>query len=184
MSKKNKAEKTEKSFLDELFDWLKTICITFAAVLLVFTFVARTAKVNGPSMEPTLIENDMLILWSLGYEPQQGDVIACNSDGLGKVIVKRIAAVGGQEVYIDFSAGKVYVDGEEFLVDGIQNITTAPESNYNYPITVPEGKYFVLGDNRQRSTDSRDAAVGFVDREDILGKAILRVYPFNKFGTL
>lgn len=177
-------EETKPSFLDEVFDWLKTICVTFAMVLLVFTFVARTARVNGPSMEKTLIENDMLVLWSLGYKPQQGDIIACNCEGLGKVIVKRIVAVGGQEVYIDFNAGKVYVDGEEFIVDGIANITTDPESNYSYPITVPEGKYFVLGDNRQRSTDSRDSAVGFVDREDILGKAILRIYPFNKFGTL
>ena len=188
MTKKNdpakNPEESEKSILDELLDWLKTICVTFAAVLLIFTFVARTARVNGPSMEHTLIENDMLILWSLGYKPQQGDIIACNCEGLGKVIVKRIAAVGGQEVYIDFDAGKVYVDGEEFIVDGLPNITTLRESNYSYPITVPEGKYFVLGDNRQESTDSRSSVVGFVDREDILGKAIFRVYPFDKFGTL
>lgn len=184
MFKKKQTEDNEKSLIDEVFDWLKTICVTFAAVLLVFTFIARTARVNGPSMEPTLIENDMLILWSLGYKPQQGDIIACNCEALGKVIVKRIAAVGGQEVYIDFDAGKVYVDGEEFLVDGIQNITTLRESNYNYPITVPEGKYFVLGDNRQRSTDSRDSSVGFVDREDILGKAVFRILPFDKLGRV
>lgn len=184
MFKKKQTEDNEKTFIDELFDWLKTICVTFAAVLLIFTFIARTARVNGPSMEPTLIENDMLILWSLGYKPQQGDIIACNCEGLGKVIVKRIVAVGGQEVYIDFAAGKVYVDGVEFLVDGLLNVTTLRESNYNYPITVPEGKYFVLGDNRQKSTDSRDSNVGFVDREDILGKAVMRILPFNKFGMV
>lgn len=181
---KNNQTEEKPSFFDEVLDWLKTICVTFIMVLLVFTFIAKTARVNGPSMEKTLIENDMLILWSLGYDPAQGDIIACNCDGLGKVIVKRIVAVGGQEVYIDFEAGKVYVDGEEYLVEGIPNITTARESNYNYPITVPEGKYFVLGDNRQHSTDSRDSLVGFVDREDILGRAVFRIYPLDKFGRL
>ena len=179
-------ETTEEKqpFIDELLDWLKTICVTFVAVLLIFTFIARTARVNGPSMEKTLIENDLLILWSLGYEPAQGDIIACNCEGLGKVIVKRIIATGGQEVRIDFDAGKVYVDGEEYIVEGIPNITTARESNYSYPVVVPEGKYFVLGDNRQHSTDSRDLQVGFVDREDILGKAVLRLLPLKSFGRL
>lgn len=182
-TKKSKAKK-KVSFVDEILDWLKTICKTFIMVILVFTFVARTARVEGGSMEPTLIENDFLVLWSLGYNPAQGDIIAANCDGLGKVIVKRIIAVGGQEVNIDFAAGKVYVDGELFEVNGIPNVTTDPESNYKYPIHVPEGKYFVMGDNRQASTDSRSSFVGFIDRDDILGKAVLRVYPLEKFGGL
>lgn len=188
MTKKSKSDKNgeeEKvSFIDELLDWLRTICKTFVVVILVFTFIARTARVEGQSMEPTLIEHDFLILWSLGYKPAQGDIVAANCYGLSKVIVKRVVAVGGQEVYIDFDAGKVYVDGELFEVDGITNITTDRESNFQYPIKIPEGKYFVMGDNRQASTDSRSSYVGLVDREDILGKAVLRVYPFNKFGTL
>lgn len=180
----NSSSEEKFSLIDELLDWLKTICITFLAVILVFTFVGRTARVEGPSMETTLIAKDMLILWTLGYKPAQGDIIAANCRGLGKVIVKRIAAVGGQTVDIDFDAGKVYVDGKEFKVDGIPNVTTARESNLKYPITVPEGKYFVLGDNRQHSTDSRDVLVGLIDRDDILGKAVFRFYPFNKFGSL
>ncbi len=180
---KNKT-KEKLSLVDEILDWLKTICITFIWVILVFTFVARTARVEGRSMQPTLVENDFLILRSFGYKPAQGDIVACNCEGLGKVIVKRVVAKGGQEVDIDFDAGKVYVDGELFEIEGIPNITTDRESNYNYPIKVPEGKYFVMGDNRQESTDSRSAYVGFVDREDILGKAVLRIFPLEKFGGL
>ena len=180
----NQEEKPKTSFIDELLDWLVTLCKTALLVLLAFTFVARTARVEGQSMEPTLIENDYLILWSLGYTPRQRDIVAANCEGLGKVIVKRVIATGGQTVDIDFSAGKVYVDGELFEVNGIPNITTDPESNYSYPITIPEGKYFVMGDNRQRSTDSRSAYVGLVDREDILGKAFLRIYPMKRFGKL
>lgn len=179
-----KKQKSENSFFDELLDWLKTICKTFIIVVLIFSYVAKTARVEGESMMPTLVDKDMLILWSLAYQPKQGDIVACNCEGLGKVIVKRVVATGGQQVDIDFEAGKVYVDGELFEVNGIPNITTDRESNYAYPITVPEGKYFVMGDNRQHSTDSRYERVGFIDREDILGKAVFRVFPFKTFGGL
>ncbi len=182
------AEKTpslkKTPFVDDVLDWLKTICKTFVLVIFVFTFIARTARVEGRSMEPTLIQNDFLILWSLGYKPAQGDIVACNCEGLGKVIIKRIVATEGQEVNIDFQAGNVYVDGELFTVPGISNVTTDPESRFNYPLTVPKGCYFVMGDNRQASTDSRSAYVGFVSRDDILGKAMIRLFPFEKFGSL
>ncbi len=184
MAQETKTEKEKLNFIDELLDWLKSICTALIIVILLFTFVAKSAWVDGESMMPTLKDHDFLILWSLFYHPAQGDIVACNCEGLGKIIVKRIVAVGGQEVNIDFEAGKVYVDGELFEVSGIENITTDRESNYLYPLTVPEGKYFVMGDNRQHSTDSRSAYVGFVDSDDILGKAVLRVYPFGSFGTL
>lgn len=181
---KNKKDKKEKSpkqpLIDEILDYMKAICCAILVILLIFTFVGRDAWVNGPSMEETLHDGDLMILRSCFYKPKQGDIIACNCEGLNKVIVKRIAAVGGQTVTVDFSAGKVYVDGEEFLVEGIPNITTLYEGQFIENVTVPDGKYFVLGDNRQNSTDSRDARVGFVDREDILGKVTFRIYPFDK----
>lgn len=179
-----RGKKYKQPFMDELLDWFNEIFKMLVITVLICIFVAKPANVEGHSMMPTLVDQDRLILWSLGYTPKQGDIVAANCTGLEKIIVKRIIAVGGQSIYIDFSEGKVYVDGELFEVDGIDNITTDPESNYSYPMTVPDDKYFVMGDNRQHSTDSRSAFVGFIDREDILGKAVFRIYPFNSFGGL
>ena len=174
---KEMSPKKRKRLIDDILDTLRVVCVTFIVIIICHTFIGRIAWVDGQSMETTLYDGDMLILWSLGYSPAQGDIVACNSYGLGKVIIKRIVAVGGQEVTIDFNAGKVYVDGKEFLVDGIENITTRNEGRAVEHLRVPSGKYFVMGDNRQHSTDSRDERVGFIDRDDILGKALLRVLP-------
>lgn len=173
-----------KKFLDEILDWLRTLAITFIMVILIFTFVARTAKVDGKSMNNTLAHNDFLVLWSLGYQPKQGDIIAANCEGLHEVIVKRVIAVGGQTIDINFETGEVIVDGVVLDEPYIANATTNDEYGFTYPVTVPEGKYFVMGDNRQGSRDSRDGAVKFVDREDILGKVVLRVLPFDSFGIV
>ena len=174
---KEMSPKKRRRFIDEILDYIRVVCITVTLVFVFYTFIGRVAWVRGQSMEPTLHDGDLLALWSLGYIPAQGDIVACNSQGLEKIIVKRIAAVSGQEVTVDFDAGKVYVDGEEFLVDGIENITSLREGRDIEHLIVPDGKYFVLGDNRQHSTDSRDAAVGFIDREDIIGKAVFKVLP-------
>lgn len=179
------SENNKPNFLDELLDWLKSLAITFLAVILVFTFVCRTAIVSGESMANTLHDKDFLILWSLFYTPKNGDIIACNCEGLNEVIVKRIIAHEGQEVNIDFAKGEVYVDGELLNEPYIKNLTINDEYGFkSYPIVVPEGHYFVMGDNRQGSRDSRDGAVKFIAREDILGKAVLRLMPFDKIGTL
>ena len=169
--------KKRRRLIDEILDYIRVVCVTFIVIIVCYTFIGRVAWVSGHSMETTLYDGDMLVIWSLGYNPAQGDIVACNSQGLGKVIIKRVVAVGGQEVTIDFTAGKVYVDGKEFLVDGIENVTTYNEGREIENLRVPEGKYFVMGDNRQHSTDSRSEQVGFIDRDDILGKALLRVFP-------
>ncbi len=172
--------KKKTSLIDSALDWLKSLCITFAVVVLLFTFVVRTAVVNGSSMTDTLQDGDFLILWSLFYTPQQGDIISANCQGLDEVIVKRIIAVEGQTVDIDFETGSVYVDGELLDEPYIKNLTLNDEGGFTYPVTVGEGQYFVMGDNRQGSRDSRDASVGLIDRDDILGKVVLRLYPFSE----
>ncbi len=178
--KKDKKQKEKKPFIDELLDWLKTFALVFIVVVLIFTFIAKTVIVNGSSMNDTLVDRDFLLLWSLFYTPKQGDIIAANCEGLDEVIVKRVIAVGGQEVNIDFSTGAVYVDGKELDEPYIKNLTLNDEFAFNYPVVVDEGCYFCMGDNRQGSMDSRHPYVGFVSRDDILGKAIIRIYPFNK----
>ena len=178
--KKNKKQKEKKPFIDELLDWLKTFALVFIVVVLIFTFIAKTVIVNGSSMNDTLVDRDFLLLCSLFYTPKQGDIIAANCEGLDEVIVKRVIAVGGQEVNIDFTTGTVYVDGKELDEPYIKNLTLNDEFAFNYPIVVDEGCYFCMGDNRQGSKDSRHPDVGFVSRDDILGKAIIRIYPFNK----
>lgn len=183
MNKKSESAK-KTSFIDELLDWLKSLAVTFIFVVLIFTFVCRTAAVSGESMSNTLHDKDFLILRSIFYQPQNGDIIAANCEGLNEVIVKRIIACEGQTVDIDFQTGSVYVDGVLLDEPYIKNPTINDEGAFDYPITVPEGKYFAMGDNRQGSRDSRDPAVKFIDREDILGKVVLRVFPFEKFGTV
>ena len=172
---------SKKNFIDESIDWIKSIVVTFIIVVLVFTFVARTAIVNGSSMVPTLTNGDFLVLWSLFYTPKQGDIISANCDGLDEVIVKRVIAVGGQTVDIDFSTGEVFVDGELLDEPYINNLTLNDEGAFDYPITVEEGYYFCMGDNRQGSKDSRHPDVGLISRDDILGKVVLRLFPNTKF---
>ena len=179
-NKKKTKQKEKKPFIDELLDWLKSFALVFVVIVLIFTFVAKTAIVNGGSMNNTLFDKDFLLLWSLLYTPQQGDIIAANCEGLNEVIVKRVIAVGGQEVNIDFNTGTVYVDGEVLDEPYIKNLTLNDELAFNYPITVDEGYYFCMGDNRQNSKDSRHPDVGLVSRDDILGKAIMRIYPLSE----
>lgn len=179
-NKKKTKQKEKKPFIDELLDWLKSFALVFVVIVLIFTFMAKTAIVNGGSMNNTLFDKDFLLLWSLLYTPQQGDIIAANCEGLNEVIVKRVIAVGGQEVNIDFNTGTVYVDGEVLDEPYIKNLTLNDELAFNYPITVDEGYYFCMGDNRQNSKDSRHPDVGLVSRDDILGKAIMRIYPLSE----
>lgn len=179
----DKPSDRKTKFVDEAFDLLRSFAQIYITIILVFTFVARIAVVHGRSMNETLHEGDRVVLWNLFYTPEQGDIVSANCRGLnkpdGEVIIKRIIAVGGQEVDIDFSTGTVYVDGIALDEPYINNATVNDEGGFVYPITVKEGYYFCMGDNRQHSTDSRDAAVGLISREDILGKAIIRVYPFG-----
>lgn len=170
---------------EEFFDWVETIIFAFFTVILVFTFLLRIAVVSGESMLPTLQDKDRLIVSYLFYTPKNGDIVIvdCEDSILDKVIVKRVIATAGQTVDIDFDAGTVKVDGAVLEESYINNLTQLDEGAHEYPVTVPEGCVFVMGDNRMNSTDSRSPLVGFVLVDDILGKVVLRIFPFSSIGV-
>ena len=161
----------------------------FALVLVavVFTFVARVITVDGHSMEPTYHHGDRVLVTNLAGPARQGDVVII-VNALEEPIIKRVVATEGQTVDFDPQLGEVVVDGQPLpgSVFGIENgITFAPEFSslaLEFPQTVPEGCVFVLGDNRDSSTDSRFQAVGMVPRQNILGKVVFNLYPFSILG--
>lgn len=174
------------SLKTELFELLETLALSLVAVVLVFTFVFRIVGVDGDSMRDTLYHEDRLIVTHLFYEPEVGDiVIITQPNEINKPLVKRIIAKGGQTIDIDTERGEVYVDGETIDEPYIKELTTRiPNPPMTFPYTVPEGMVFVMGDNRNHSTDSRSTDIGPIDERYILGKAIFRIFPLNRFGGL
>ena len=178
-----KSEK-EKKPANEALDWLQCIVSALIAAILIFTFVARTITVVGSSMVPTLEEGNLLLVSRLFYEPKYGDIVVLRKESfMSDPIVKRVIATEGQTVDIDFQEGIVYIDGIALDEPYVNSLTNEPES-FTEPVTVPDGHVFVMGDNRNRSTDSRDARVGCVDERYIIGRALLRIAPLNKFGFI
>lgn len=173
---------SKKNPVGELHGWFREILICMSMVTLVFVFLVRLVSVDGNSMLPTLHNYDMMVLLSsVIYEPEAGDIIVLRAPGYTQPLVKRIIATEGQTVDIDFAAGVVYVDGvalkEEYVAE-----PTFDRGDQPFPQTVAEGCVFVLGDNRNHSSDSRYALVGQVPEEQILGKVLMVVWPLEHLG--
>ena len=177
-----------QSFQLDLYFWLQTFTFILVTLILVFTFVGRLIGVDGSSMVPTLHDGDKLVLQSLGYTPAQGDVVVLNKhfDAAQAPIVKRVIAVGGQTVDIDYAAGTVTVDGVKLSEPYINEFMLAPTDSRmgNEHVVVPKGSIFVMGDNRNHSADSRDLTLGTVDERYVLGCARLVLFPFGNFGKI
>lgn len=181
---KKKKQKGPSGFITGIYDWVSAFLFALVFVVLVMTFCVRMVNVDGSSMMNTLQDLDKVLVTGLNYEPQVGDVVVISHGvELDKPLVKRVIAVGGQTVDIDFETGEVIVDGvviDEPYING----ETKVSADVEFPLTVTEGTVFVLGDNRPISKDSRYSDVGLIDVENIIGKVQLRVYPFDSFGKV
>lgn len=162
-----------------VYDWAKCLISAVVGVVLLFTFGVRLIGVSGVSMQDTLYTGDRLVvLNSMFCDYQPGDVVVVNAYNaeLNETLVKRIIAVGGQTVDIDFNTGTVYVDGKA-LDESYAKEPTYTAEGTQFPLTLGENEVFVMGDNRNHSTDSRSSQLGPVDVGYIQGKAIFLLFP-------
>jgi signal peptidase I, bacterial type len=164
----------------EIYDWI--LCLLFALIVcvLLFSFVFHAIDVVGSSMVPTLHNGDKMLVSGLFYKPKAGDVVVFTKDEYdpNKALVKRVIAVEGQEINMDFANGIVYIDGEPISEPYINELTFN-KLDFIGPKTVPEGCVFVMGDNRNASVDSRKKEIGMLDTRLILGRAYYVVFPLS-----
>ncbi len=186
MSKKEENEPKKTSLGKEILSTSIYLLVVLFLTFLFITFVAQKTKVDGPSMMPTLYDKDQLIVDKISYrftDPKRFDVIVFpylyEED---TYYIKRVIGLPGETVQIDFD-GNIYINGqlleENYGADVIKNPGIAAD-----PIVLGEEEYFVLGDNRNNSKDSRSEMVGKIKKDDIIGRAIFRIWPFSSFGSI
>lgn len=196
----------QNKVLKEVVDWIMVIVVAFVAAFLIRKFLFTMVLVDGHSMDYTLADGDRLCVIKLNYEPDNGDIVVFDPYGDdSRPYIKRVIALSGQTVFVD-GDGTVFVDGTalsedytgsvsnhgiSFAADAAGNPVPSDEPDLVYqwitptkdnPYKVPDDYIFVMGDNRANSRDSRD--IGPVNKKDIVGQAVFRVYPFNSFGLL
>ena len=168
----------------EALDWLYCIVVAVSVMIFLCAFVIRPISVQGSSMEQTLKENELVMINKLAKSFHYGDIVVLRKESfMTAPIIKRVIATEGQTIDIDFQEGVVYIDGAPLDEPYVNALTLDPE-DFTEAVTVPEGCVFVMGDNRNRSTDSRSARLGCVDERYIIGKVLFRFTPLNKFGRV
>ena len=169
----------------EILSWVFYIAFVLVLTWVIMTFVGQRTRVDGRSMMNTLHDGDNLIVEKLSYrfsDPKRFDIIVFPPTGKKEYYIKRIIGLPGETVQIDEN-GNIYINvellEENYGAETIQNPGRAAK-----PITLGDDEYFVMGDNRNNSKDSRSEEVGNVKRSQIIGRAWLRIWPLNKFGLL
>lgn len=210
----NTSENKRKTFFRDCVEIIESTIITVFIIVMLFTYVLHPVDIVGQSMYPTLNENytgereqkgetDKVFMNTVFFDVKYGDILVIDKDKnylldengnvcepqydppINECIIKRVIAVGGQT--IELRDGQVIVDGEVLDEPYIASGSTTNDSGAfgdKYPVTVPEGYYFVMGDNRNHSTDSRARSVGFVKKDQIYGKAIIKYSPIEEFDIL
>ena len=175
----------EKSSAKSFYEIFESIMIAFLIIILLVVFVFRAVTVDGDSMEPNLHHTDKLITTNFFYKAEKGDIVVVDKNNvLGKPIVKRVIATAGDTVKYECATGYVYVNGEKLNEDYILIDNDANPYNVDIEMTVKEGYVFLMGDNRNHSNDSRNSELGQINEKNILGKAVLRIYPFDSIGVV
>lgn len=164
------------NFYTALYDFAAIIASSVITVAFIFAFLFKVSTVNGDSMVRTLNSGDKLIISARDYNIEQGDIVIISQpNAYDKVLIKRVIAKGGQTVDIDTANGVVIVDGEVLDEPYLSVKTKTAGDCFSYPVTVPEGMLFVMGDNRNISADSRYAGIGFIDERYVVGEAVYRI---------
>lgn len=200
----NTSEKSENSgsFLRDVMEVLESTIITVFMIVMIFTYILHPVNVVGHSMENTLFDGDRIFMSTVYPGISYGDIVIINNDAaflldengnvmkkditnsrLNECIIKRVIAEPGQTIDINDETGEVSINGSKIDEPYIKELARSG-GVFDYPITVPEGYYFVMGDNRNNSSDSRDGDVGFIKKSQIYGKALVRYAPFKEFKLL
>jgi len=171
------------SFMREIYDWVEASISALLFVVLLFVFLGMIVGVHGPSMAPTLMDSERLLCSRMFTQPKYMDIVVVTKpDSKNNPLIKRVIATEGQVV--DYKDGNVIVNGvilnEPYIAE--QMFTQNQENSPRYPMTVPPGHVYLLGDNRNVSWDSRSADLGPVDVRYIFGRVIYRVMPYNRLG--
>ncbi|MED9968434.1 MAG: signal peptidase I [Ruminococcus sp.] len=177
---------TKSKITSAVFEWVKPMLFALALLALIMISGFRVVTVQGASMDTTLESGEKVITTNFMYTPKSGDIVVISKgEHHDSPIIKRVIAVEGQRIELDYDNDKIYVDGKELNEPYLKCSTFGGRcADYNIPSVVPEGKLFVLGDNRGVSLDSRSSEIGLIDKENVVGKAHFAVFPFDRFGGL
>ncbi len=162
-----------------IYDWLDSLIYAIILILIIFAFFFRVVGVNGDSMNPTLKSGDWLTVSSITGQVERGDIVVLTQpNSLNEPLIKRVIAKGGDKINIDYIEGTITVNGMTLYEPYVKE-TIEVMGDYVYPLEIPEGYLFVMGDNRNDSLDSRFKAIGLIDERYVLGVANARIYPFG-----
>ncbi len=197
------AAKKEGKIVDDILEIVESTLLTIFVVIMVFTYLLHPITVSGTSMNNTLFKDDRIFMTTVYRGPHYGDIIVINNDaaylldennevvkrnnddsGLKECLIKRVIAEPGQTIEIDGEKEEVKINGKVIDEPYIKDTINTDDYTFDYPITIPEGYYFVMGDNRRVSADSRNPSIGLIKKDQIYGKALIRYAPIKDFKFL